>query len=365
MKVVHLISGGETGGSKNHLLTLLDQFPSDQVSLVVMQQGVLYDEAKKLGIDVHLLDQRSRYDLSILSRLKELIKKNGFQLIHTHGARANLYASILKNSLRIPWVTTIHSDPTLDFLKGGMKGKIFTKINLWTIKRIDHFFAVSERFKEDLINLGVPSEKITTVYNGIDFSKSYATKTLTRADLDLQADDFVTAMVARLHPIKGHEEVFQAIRQLDNPPFKLLLIGDGPEKEHLTNRVRELGIASQVQFLGFRHDVPDIYQISDIGLLASYSESFPLALLEAAREHTPVVATDVGGVRHMVQGTGWVVSTKSANELTDAFQKAIEKKKIGELSDLGETFYEHCSANFSLDQLADSTKKMYKKFLQT
>lgn len=365
MRVVHLISGGETGGSKNHLITLLSQFEKQEVSLLVMQKGVLYDEAMEKGIDVHLLDQSSRYDFRIISKLKRFLKDGGYDLLHTHGPRANLYGALIKRSTNIPWITTIHSDPKLDFLKGGIKGKIFTKINLWAINRIDHFFAVSERFKEDLISLGIRADKITTVYNGIDFSKgSYAKGSLIREDLNVNEDDFVTAMVARLHPIKGHEEVFQAVKALNNPSFKLLLIGGGPEEEALKKRVQELEIESQVQFLGFRSDVPDLYQISDVGLLASYSESFPLALLEAGREDTPVIATDVGGVQHMVKDYGWVVPIKDSGALKNAFAEAIEKKQQGELADLGRQFHTYASNNFSLEQLAEATKKMYKKFLE-
>ncbi|QSS99804.1 glycosyltransferase [Pontibacillus sp. ALD_SL1] len=365
MRVVHLISGGETGGSKNHLLTLLSQFNKEDVSLLVMQKGALYEEALEKGIDVHPLDQSSRYDVRVISKLKRFLKNGGYDLLHTHGPRANLYGALIKRSTNIPWITTIHSDPKLDFLKGGIKGKVFTKINLWAISRIDHFFAVSERFKEDLISLGISGEKITTVYNGIDFSKgSYAKGNLTRKELNLNESDFVASMVARLHPIKGHEEVFQAVKSLQDSSFQLLLVGGGPEEESLKSRVKELGIENQVHFLGFRSDVPDIYQISDVGLLASYSESFPLALLEAGREDTPVIATDVGGVQHMVSDYGWVVPIKDSEALKSAFTRAINKKETGELAPMGRQFHEYASSNFSLEQLAEATEKMYKTFLE-
>lgn len=365
MKVAHLISGGETGGSKNHLLSLLASFPKEEVTLIAMQKGELYEQAKTQGIHVHLLDQTSRYDLKVLAKLTKFIQENGYDLLHTHGPRANLYGALIIKRLGIPWVTTIHSDPKLDFLKGGLKGKIFTKINLWSIKRIDHFFAVSERFKQDLIDIGIPANRVSTIYNGIDFSTSYAKGDLTREQLGLQQDDFVIAMVARLHPIKGHEEVFQAIQNLQNPNAKLLLIGDGPEREVLKKKAEDLNITNQVHFLGFRDDVPDIYQISDVGLLASYSESFPLALLEAAREQTPVIATNVGGIPHMLEDTGWIIPPKDANAITNALQEATQENQTGKLQQRGEDFHQHASHNFSLEQLAEATKKMYKKIKKT
>ncbi|KGX90983.1 glycosyltransferase family 4 protein [Pontibacillus marinus] len=361
MKIAHLISGGETGGSKNHLLSLLASFPKVEVTLIAMQKGELYEQAKEQGIDVQLLDQSSRYDLKVLTKLKNFIKENGYDLLHTHGPRANLYGALIIKKLNIPWVTTIHSDPKLDFLKGGLKGKIFTKINLWSIKRIDHFFAVSERFKQDLMDIGIPGDRVSTIYNGIDFSKSYAKTNLSREDLQLKQENFVIAMVARLHPIKGHHEVFEAMQNLSDPNVQLLLIGDGPEREDLQKKAKELNIQNQVHFLGFRDDVPDIYQISDIGLLASYSESFPLALLEAAREKTPVIATNVGGIPHMLEDTGWIIEPKDSQAITNALQEAIQEKEERTLTKRGEDFHNHASQNFSLEQLAEATKKMYKK----
>jgi len=212
-----------------------------------------------------------------------------------------------------------------------------------------------------LIDIGIPGDRVSTIYNGIDFSGSYAKQNLTRQDLKLDPKDFVIAMVARLHPIKGHDEVFEAMQNLNDPQVKLLLIGDGPEREALQKKAEEKNIAHQIHFLGFREDVPDIYQQSDVGLLASYSESFPLALLEAAREKTPVIATNVGGIPHMIQETGWVIPPKDTSAITNALKEAIQEKQEGKLRKRGEDFHKHASQNFSLEQLAEATKKMYKK----
>ncbi|WP_046174541.1 glycosyltransferase family 4 protein [Domibacillus indicus] len=352
MKVLHVISGGETGGSRKHVITLLEQFDPAEVTLAVFQEGALAEEARASGIRTVLFAQKSRYDLSVLSRLSAFIKEEQFDILHTHGPRANLFGIYVKKRTGICWVTTVHSDPALDFVKGGIKGRVFTRISLYAIRQMDHYFAVSDRFKQNLVSLGIRPEKVTTVYNGIHFTEEAAEA----AALPVPEHSFVIAMVARLHPIKGHEVVFEALRRLEAKP-QLLLVGDGPIEDELHEKAKDL--YGHVHFLGFRQDVAGIYAASDVALLASYSESFPLALLEAANERIPLISTDVGGVGELItEGeTGWIVPTGEAEALAEAIQKAMQ----ADVKQMGEKLYEHASTHFSLEQLHKATKEVYTK----
>ena len=86
-----------------------------------------------------MFSQKSRYDLSILKNISEFINNEKFDIVHTHGPRANFYVSLMKKRITAKWVTTIHSDPFEDFTKQGLKGWIFTKLNLKAFKNIDLF----------------------------------------------------------------------------------------------------------------------------------------------------------------------------------------------------------------------------------
>lgn len=363
MKVVHVISGGETGGSRKHVVTLLAKFPREQVTLVVFQEGQLANEAREQGIDVHLLSQKSRYDLSILKRLRSFINQGNFDILHTHGPRANLYGALIKNKINALWLTTVHSDPKLDFVRTGLKGRIFSQLNLWSMKKIDYFFAVSERFKQNLVAVGINEQKIKAIFNGIEFSEQLKPSSLTRNDLHIPEDALVMTMVARLHPIKGHENVFSALKQIGNSNIHLLLVGDGPIEAELKQRAKELDLTKQVHLLGFRRDVDDLLSISDIALLASFSESFPLALLEAANMRKPVITTDVGGVQSLVSNKdyGWIIPTDDVMSLRAAFEEAFQAKE--QLPQMGEALYQHASENFSIDRLYDETRDTYEKLL--
>ncbi len=363
MKVLHVISGGETGGSRKHVNTLLKKFPAGQVCLLVFQEGILAEEARLAGIRVELMNQSSRYDLSVLKKLTRFIHEEAFDIVHSHGPRANLYLSLIKKNMKAAWVTTIHSDPKLDFMKGGVKGFLFTKLNLSTLKKIDYFFAVSDRFKANLMELGISGDKIQSIYNGIDFTEPLQKQLEMRHKLNLNKDDMVLTMVARLHPIKGHDLVLQALKKLNNPKIHLLLVGDGPIKLEIERMVSDLGLEKQVHFLGFRKDVDELYSLSDIALLASHSESFPLALLEAANQQIPILTTDVGGVRQLVTDKryGWVTDVNDVDAYYEAIKEVYQLHIENKLQERGLNLYEHAKVNFSLDQLFELTSQTYEK----
>ncbi|MGM9924959.1 MAG: glycosyltransferase [Bacillus sp. (in: firmicutes)] len=360
-KVLHVISGGETGGSRKHVTTLLEQFPAESVCLLVFQDGPLAQEARQKGIRVEMLPQSSRYDLRIINKLASFINNERFDIVHSHGPRANLFLSFIKKKIRAVWVTTIHSDPTLDFMKGGLKGRIFTALNLQALKKIDFFFAVSERFKDNLIQLGIPSSIIHPIYNGIHFTEPLQADGALQKELGLSEDDFVMTMVARLHPIKGHDMVLEALKKLDNPHIHLVLVGDGPIRSEIEELARNLNLQKNVHFLGFRRDVDHIYSNSHIALLASHSESFPLALLEAANQKLPLISTDVGGVKQLItsKAYGWVVPVGNGDSYREAIEEAYGEYRNGTLEPKGEELFRYASTHFSLKALADDVESVY------
>ena len=361
--ILHIISGGETGGSKNHLLSLLQELPKDQVALAVLQEGQLADEARSVGITVHSLHQSSRYDISAILKLRKLIDSHHVKIVHSHGPRANLFVYFVKKMTPFFWMTTIHSDPTLDFVKGGIKGKVFTALNRSVFSNIDHFFAVSGRFKQMLVKLGVRDDIITVVYNGIDFSLPES-RDVTRQELGVQEDSFVITMVARLHPIKNYPDAFQLIRNLRTKdyPVELMAVGDGPLKEELHEQAAS---SDGIHFLGFRTDVDAVLRQSDCLLLASTSESFPLVLLEAAKAKIPVLTTDVGGVRELVisEEMGAVVPVHGIEEMVKEVERLMERKEQGVLRQGGQALYSHASQNYSIEQLAQATWNTYQNHI--
>lgn len=366
MKVAHLISGGETGGSRKHVITLLEKLKKEQICLILLQDGDFAQEARAAGIWVEVFAQKNRYDLRVLKRVATFLKEQSFSILHTHGPRSNLFGIVLKTIVGMEWVTTVHSDPQLDFIRGGLRGTIFTKLSKFALRKMDHYFAVTEAFRQKMIALGISSNKITTIYNGIDYSEPLSREVTLRTSLGYSDQDFVMVIVARLHPIKGHHELFAAMAGLQAyKHIKLLVVGDGPSREVLIDQVNRLGISDRVQLVGFRKDIRALFSISDVGLLTSYSESFPLVMLECANEGRTMIGTDVGGVKELVAdpSLGWVVPPKDVEALRNAILQAYAKFQADQLIVMGENLRERASSLFALDKLAEDTLRTYEAII--
>lgn len=361
MKVLHINAGLEDGGGKNHILTLLSQFDPTTAELLVLENGIIADEAKRLGIVVHIFEQQSRYDLSILKRLTQFINNQSFDIVHTHGARANFIFSTIHKKVAAQWLITVHSDPTLDFMGRGIKGTLFTKFNLASLKKADHLIVVTNSLMKPLLQLGINKNKLTIIYNGIQFNLDTTKPAMTN-------DKFTLTCVARLHPIKGHERLLDSLHAADFTNFSLNLVGDGELKGTLEKKVQQLGIQENVHFLGFlnKPQVEEMIAHSDITVLASSNEGFPMVLLESANQKVPFIATDVGDVALLVpdKSYGWCVPADSVESLTTALNEAYNEWENHTLESKGERLYQLASNQFSLDRFYKETLSLYEKLTQ-
>lgn len=362
MKVLHLNAGAETGGGMVHILSLLNGLNREEFVLGLLEKGVMEEKAHAAGIHTVTFEQSSRYDLTVLSKMISYIKTEKIDILHTHGARANLYGYFLKKFTSVTWMTTVHSDPRNDFLGRGIKGKVFTKLNLAVLKKPDHYFAISKRFTEMLVSFGVKPNKITTIFNGIDFSQPVEKK-LCREDINLSINDFIIVMVARFDPVKRHALAIEAVEEVikHHPEVQLLLIGDGPIRAEIQQLIKEKNLEEHVHLLGHREDVDLFYHIADITLLTSQTESFPLVLLESGRANTPVITTDVGGVRDMIpnESFGFIVDE---SELVSSIEIAVNMKKTGQLAKMGHQFHHYVSQHYSIESFINSIYETYKLY---
>ncbi|MDQ0352775.1 glycosyltransferase involved in cell wall biosynthesis [Alkalibacillus filiformis] len=363
MRVLHLNAGNETGGGMFHILSLLSKFPKEEVVLGVFEEGELYHKAKEKGINTIMFKQRHQGDLSILSELTRYIRDHNFNFIHTHGPRAAFLMALIKKQISQPLITTIHSSPCDDFKGKGIKGWVCHQLHKWSFKYVDHFLVVSNNFSNLMQKkYKVPQEKISVVLNGLNFDDSY--EGYNREDFGLNESDFIIMMVARLEPVKQHKMAIEAFRQfnMDNPSSKLILVGDGSEQEKISSLIEKFNLDNHVWMLGRRNDVNRLYGLSDIVLLTSKSESFPLVLLEAARAKVPVVTTNVGDVKTLIptKDHGWIVESDQHEAFVKTFNEAHLLKNRNKLSNNGERLYDFASKHFSLEKFYENTKRIYK-----
>lgn len=360
MKVLHVNAGLEDGGGLTHIIGLLEEFNPEEIELLTFAEGPVAKAAREKNISVKVMNSGSRYNLKILKQIKEYINGNNFDIVHSHGPRANLYLRIIHKKIRAKWIITVHSDPRLDFMNQGLKGKIFTKINLGCLKKADGIFAVTERFKKILLKLGIKEQKIVVIHNGIEFDKTIPSK--------IPHETFEIVNVGRLHPVKGQVELIKAFDKANLANAKLTIVGDGPAKKKLQETIENLKLSDKINMTGFlNHEtINQIYLKSDISVLSSISESFPLVLLEAANYELPLISTDVGDISLMIPNKemGWIVPTNDISALSSALQEAYKVWKSGLLPEYGKKLREYTMEHFSKHQLFETTIDGYKYFLK-
>ena len=169
MKVIHLISGGDTGGAKTHVHSLLQGLNQHiQADMVCFTDGPFTQEARALGIHVDVMAGRN--PLAALKPLREKIAREGYDIIHCHGARGNLMGALLKKSTGLPVVTTVHSDPKLDYMGRPLSALTYGSLNAWALRRIPYKIGVSHAMGDLLIRRGFDPQQMFAIYNGIDFT---------------------------------------------------------------------------------------------------------------------------------------------------------------------------------------------------
>lgn len=305
MKVIHLISGGDTGGAKTHVYSLLRYLNQVvDVQLVCFRPGPFANGAMRLGIPTRVLDAPF---LSCLHTLRSEIRNGGYSFVHCHGAKANLIGAMLRPSLKIPVITTVHSDYRLDYLGRPLAALTYGTLNKIALRIINYRVCVSDPIRQRLIDRGFEPNRLFSIYNGLDFSHKvpqidrkafFASFGYTVSD-----DDVIAGIAARLDPVKDIPTLLRAVAlaRKASPNLRLAIAGQGKERGKLEALARELGIAEHVFFLGWITDLDSFYGALDINTLTSLSETFPYALTEGARARLATVASDVGGVPVLIQ----------------------------------------------------------------
>lgn len=367
MKVLHLISGGDTGGAKTHILSLFKGLNKlIDAKIICFIEDSFYHESIEAGIDIEVYEQKGRSDLSVVNRLAEEIKREDYDIIHCHGARANFIALFLRLKVKTPFITTVHSDYKLDFKDNMYKRIVFTNLNLFALKRFKSFIAVSDTFKEMLVSRGFKENNIYTVYNGIDLQQKvyYSTKEEFFEKYKIDGEGkIVVGIMARLDEVKDHETFLKAANKIleKREDIIFLIAGDGARREKLELMAKELEIHKNIYFLGYITDVYSFLNSIDINTLTSLSESFPYAILEGAFMKKPIVSTKVGGLVNLIEEgvNGHLVDIGDSDELAKKiYELSLDKEKI---ATMGENLYKKVKENYSSDRMAEDHVKIYEK----
>lgn len=372
IKVVHLVSGGDSGGAKSHILNLCRAL-QEHIPLIVLclVKDQFYYEGRDMGVNITTMEQRYRFDISVAFKLKKMIDEEGYTILHCHGARANFIGAFIKKFTRARVITTMHSDYKLDFLGNKYKYVLYTSLNAFSLRFFDYYIAISDSFKHMLMERGFEADQIYVVYNGRDFKKIRDPEldkpaVLQKYGLSIPGEAHIVGTITRLEPVKGLELFLYGAKHIleKQPAVHFLIAGSGDSEKKLKKLTRELGIDENVHFLGYINQPEEIMQIVDVNVLTSHSESFPYVLLEGAYFKKPTVTTNVGGINALIidEQTGLLVQSRRTEEFAEKVRRLLNEQEFARA--LGERLYRHARERFSLENMVNNHLDIYQQLIQ-
>ena len=369
MKILHLISGGDVGGAKTHVLSLLSGLnKTETVHLVCFMEGEFAREARQLGIPTTVIEGNRL--LRTRKRLLAMIRHDGYQIIHCHGARANMMGMLLRKKAEIPVISTVHSDYRLDYMGRPLAALTYGNINKLALPRFDAWIGVFGGMTRMLVSRGFDPQRIFTLYNGVDFSAP--SRPLAREEylksigLEVSQDTVVFGIAARISPVKDMTTLIRAFSCAVKkcPNIRLAIAGVGEQEAEIKALAAELCPRGTVCFAGWVSDTDSFYHALDVNLLTSVSEGFPYALVEGARMRCPTIASEVGGVPALIEDgvNGFLFPARDVEALADRITKLAEDSALRRK--MGEALYEKAKREFSLDAMLRTQKSIYETVIR-
>ena len=370
MKVIHLISGGDSGGAKTHVLSLLQNLNKTiTAQLVCFRDGPFAEEARAMGIPTMICGGNNIPHLR--RELADYIREGGYQLIHCHGSRANMIGALLRKPTGLPVVSTVHSDYKLDYMGRPFARLTFGAINAWALRHLDYRIGVSDAMVDLLIDRGFPPDRFYAIYNGIDFTpappQGDRLAYLRGLGADVEENSVVVGIAARLNPVKDMSTLIRGFAEGHKscPRLRLVIAGDGEERQKLKDLAKELGVEKAVTFAGWISGGMDrFYSALDVNALTSLSETFPYALTEGARFHLATVATAVGGIPYLIdQDVNGYLFTPGDWQTLGRYLAALGNGDALR-REMGEKLYEKASAKFSIQSTVDTQLHIYEEIIR-
>ena len=314
-------------------------------------------------IEEYPLFQYQPYELALSSKMVEVVEKYQLEVLHVHYAIPHAYAAymakqmLLEKGIHIKVVTTLHGT---DITLVGSHPTYKTAVE-FSINNSDVVTAVSNNLKRTTNQLFKIKKDIQVVYNFIDIEKySKAEEQECKRGALAEPNERILTHISNFRPVKRVEDVIKVFYEVQKViPSKLLMIGEGPEREKAEILAKKLGIKNNVFFLGNSTEIVKILCYSDVFLLPSQTESFGLAALEAMAAKTAIISTNTGGLPEVnIHGeTGYL---SNLGDIADMAKNAISiLKEDAVLERFKQNAKEH-TKRFSIKNILPVYEDIYK-----
>ena len=327
INILHLRDTHEVGGPGK---TILETFRAIDATRFHPYLGVFLTRheagespfvaaARECGMPVHFIRGYNQFDPRMIWRVVKLIRALKIDIISAHEVKSDVIAYLASLLHPVPIVTTLHG-----WIGNSRKQKLFIALDRSIVRRFDRVIAVSGRIRDEAHAAAVPAEKVRLLHNAIVIERYARTghRGFLAELLGRPVAGPVIASIGRMSPEKGHADLIEALGIAASRGCRMsaVIVGDGPERQRLVDRIRALGLQESVHLPGYLSQPERVLEETDLAVLPSHTEGLPNAALEALVMEVPVLATRVGGTPEVITDgeTGRLVEPRSPAALADA-----------------------------------------------
>lgn len=386
IKVLHLITHLGFGGASDNTLLTVERLPRHRYEVHLAAGGDYLDwvDRGKASADQFVLfpdlcrDPKPGADLRALYQLTRFMRKERYDIVHTHNAKAGILGRLAARWAATPnivhtfhllsWQDAMTTDTTATAqFSAKLKSQFYLALEKYAASFSDKIVTVCQENRQHAIAAQLaPIDKIMTIYSGIDalkFQPNQDRHTIC-ADLDLDPDQPIIGMIGRLSPQKAPLDFVQAAKLVlqSCPNAQFIMVGDGPLLDEVSHSI---GAESRIKLLGYRNDIPDILSILDIFALSSLWEGLGRALTEAMFVGIPVVATAVNGIPELVRHgeTGLLSPPGAPAALAENMLTMITNPDAAAM--MSKQAHKQVMLEFEVDQMIDKIAGLYEELLDT
>ena len=311
--------------------------PAVEVTIVTYQRGeeesALARAAKEAGLAVSTIAERRRWDTKVLGQLKRVVTEINPDILETRNVKSHFLVRLTRLHRKYPWIAWNHGYTTTSRMD-----ETYTRLDRWSLKGAYRVVTVCQPFAKELAKLGVRKDRITILHNAVKPFVAPPADEIERTwrKLGIADDEAVILAVGRLSQEKGHADLIRAAAILSGlpgvPRFRVVIVGDGPEREPLLRLASELGVAQRIKLAGFQRDMGVYYAMATVLAVPSHSEGSPNVVLEAMAAGLPIVANEVGGIPEILEqdATGLMVMPRNPDAMAKAILRVFTDNELRE-----------------------------------
>lgn len=367
LRILHLVNGEHFSGAERVQSHLGRCLPKSSVNadFACVKPGkfaeMLSEQDGRWG-QCYDASMTNRFDLRAAWKIRNLVRQDGYHLLHAHTPRTAMIAAVASRLTGVPWVYHVHSPAARDSSL-ALSNWLNAGVEKLSLGSCSHLIAVSESLRLDCIRHGCHEDDVTVVHNGVPAIRP------PRASTPVVGGPWVIGMVALMRPRKGLEIVLDAIASLrDRYQITLRIIGPFETKEYeatIDDQIARLQISESIERVGFTRNVPaELAKLDAMVLPSLFGEGLPMVVLEAMAAGLPVIATRVEGTPEAV--TDGVEGLLAEPRDVQSLSKKIEELVSGvhDWTQMAEAAFERHAKDFSDHAMAEKTADVYRRVLE-